>query len=446
MFIVALTALLALAAPGDDPAGQQLTAWLTAFNSNDQNTLVNYHDHHFPYSVASRDVDDVESEIRLGRATGGFEIRKVEQVTAFRLTAYLKERSRPGFARVRLEVESRPPYKMLSFDIGPIPASDELLTPEERVLQRVDPAKRRRLIKGIARELQAHYVYPEVAKRMVAAIQKHDADGDYDALVSAAPLAERLADDLRAESHDRHLRVILDAPQSPAPGAAAPLPPMPADFGFGPIARMEGNVGHVVVNEFVRDDEQVRQAIGRYMSQVADADALLLDLRQNGGGDPATVAVVASYFFDETPVHIDDMYRRDTGETRQSWTLARVAGKRFGARKPVYVLTSNRTFSGGEALTYDLQSLRRAVIVGETTGGGAHPEQPYPLADGFVVLVPWGRPINPVTKTNWEGTGVVPDVKVSAPEALSEAHRLALAELKRRSGGAAAQKEPPVSK
>jgi C-terminal processing protease CtpA/Prc len=153
---------------------------------------------------------------------------------------------------------------------------------------------------------------------------------------------------------------------------------------------MTGNVAHLVLNGFVRNDEQVRQAIGGYMSQVADADALLLDLRQNGGSDPATVAVVASYLFDDKPVHLNDMFRRDTGEAREFWTHAKVAGKRFGAKKPIYVL-SNRTFSGGEELTYDLQSLRRAVVVCETTGGGAHPAQIYPLGDGFAISVPWGH-------------------------------------------------------
>ena len=440
MSIVALTAVLALAATEDTPAGRQLTSWLTAFNSTDRTTLLAYHDRHFPYSAASRDVADVERELRLGRATGGFEVRKVEQLTTLSLTAYLKERSRPGFARVRLEVDSKPPHKVVNFEIGPIPPPDELLTPEERALATVNPAKRRRLIDGIARELEAHYVYPEVAKRMVAAIRKHDAEGRYDAITSAPLMADKLVGDLRSVSHDGHLRVMFGAPLPPPPGPTAAPPPQPAGFGFGPINRMEGNVAHLVLNGFLRDDDQVRQAIGGYMSQVADADALLLDLRQNGGGDPATVAVVASYLFDDKPVHINDMFRRDTGKTRQFWTHAKVAGKRFGSKKPIYVLTSNRTFSGGEELAYDLQSLRRAVIVGETTGGGAHPTQLYPLEDGFAIAVPWGRPINPVTKTNWEGTGVVPDVKVAAPEALNEAHRRALAELTSRAERASGQK------
>ena len=441
MSILALTVALALGATDDTPAARQLASWLTAFNSADRVALLAYHDRYFPYSAASHDVADVERELSLSRGTGGFDVRKIEQFTATTLTAYLKERRRPQFARVSLEVDTKPPHRVLRFEIGPIPPPDDLLTAEERALATVDAAKRRRLIDGIAREIEAHYVDPEVGKRMIVAIREQDAKGRYDAITAAPVLADRLVSDLRSVSHDGHLRVMFGGPAVPPPGSAGAVPPPPPPgFGFGPINRMAGNVAHLVLNGFVRDDAQVRQAIGGYMSQVADADALLLDLRQNGGGDPATVALVASYLFDDKPVHINDMFRRDTGETRQFWTHAKVAGKRFGAKKPIYVLTSNRTFSGGEELTYDLQSLHRAVIVGETTGGGAHPTQPYPLGDGFAIAVPWGRPINPVTKTNWEGTGVVPDVKVPAPDALTEAHHRALTELKRRREGVAAQK------
>lgn len=374
MSILALIVTLALGPTEDTPAGRQLASWLTAFNSADRVALVAYHDRYFPYSATSRDVADIDRELALSRGTGGFDVQKIEQLTATRLMAYLKERRRPQFARVSLEVDTKPPHRVLRFEIGPSPTPDDLLTAKERALANVDAAKRRRLIDGIAREIEAHYVYPEVGERMIAAIREQATKGHYDAIT------------------------------------------------------------------FAPDDAQVRQAVGGYMSQVADADALVLDLRQNGGGDPDTVALVASYLFDDKPVHIHDLFRRDTGETEQFWTLAKVAGKRFGAKKPIYVLTSNRTFSAGEALTYDLQSLHRAVIVGETTGGGAHPTYPYPLGDGFAIAVPSGRVINPVTKTDWEGTGVIPDVKVPAPDALTEAHRLALTELKRRREGGAAQK------
>jgi C-terminal processing protease CtpA/Prc len=120
------------------------------------------------------------------------------------------------------------------------------------------------------------------------------------------------------------------------------------------------------------------------------------------------------------------MFSRDTGSVEQSWTVSNPRGTRFGGKKPVYVLTSKRTFSGGEEFSYDLQSLRRAKVVGETTGGGAHPVAPHELDEMFTIMVPWGRPINPVTKTNWEGVGVVPDIAVASESALGEAHRRAL--------------------
>jgi hypothetical protein len=441
MSILALIVALALGAADDTPAARQLTSWLTAFNSADRATILAYHDRYFPYSAASRDVGGIEAELGLSHGTGGFDVRKLEQLSATTLTAYLKERRGPQFARVSLEVDTKPPHRVLRFEMGPIPAPADLLTAEERALATVDAAKRGRLIDGIAREIKAHYIDPDVGKRMIDVVRDQNARGHYDAITAAPALAERLVSDLRSVSHDGHLRIMFGGPPLPPPGPAGGVPPPPPPgFGFGPINRMAGNVAHLVLHDFVRDGEKVRQAIGGYMSQVADADALLLDLRQNGGGDPDTVVVVASYLFDDKPVHIHDIFWRDTGETSQFWTHAKVPGKRFGAKKPIYVLTSNRTFSGGEALAYDLQSLRRAVIVGETTGGGAQPAQPYPLNDGFVISVPCGRPINPVTKTNWEGTGVVPDVKVPAPDALTEAHRRALAELKRRREGGASQK------
>jgi len=124
---------------------------------------------------------------------------------------------------------------------------------------------------------------------------------------------------------------------------------------------------------------------------------------------------------------------RQTGATIESWTLPQVAGTRFGGERPLYVLTSKGTFSGGEELAYDLKCLRRAQLIGETTGGGANPTgPPNELDDGFRIFVPWGRPINPVTKTNWEGVGVTPDVSVPASAALEEAHRRALQEITRR--------------
>jgi C-terminal processing protease CtpA/Prc len=159
------------------------------------------------------------------------------------------------------------------------------------------------------------------------------------------------------------------------------------------------------------------------MGFVAHTDALIFDLRQNGGGDPAMVTFIASYLFDK-PTHLNDLYNRKEDSTQQFWTLSYVPGERL-AKQPVFVLTSKRTFSGAEEFCYDLKNQKRATIVGETTGGGAHPVGGHPVADYFMVGVPFAKAINPITKTNWEGTGVEPDVKVSAADALTTAEKLA---------------------
>jgi C-terminal processing protease CtpA/Prc len=159
------------------------------------------------------------------------------------------------------------------------------------------------------------------------------------------------------------------------------------------------------------------------MGFLAHADAIIYDLRGNGGGSPAMIALLATYLF-EKPTHLNDIYDRKEDTTTQYWTLSYVSGDLI-PKKPVYVLTSKRTFSGAEEFSYDLQNLSRATIVGETTGGGAHPVGGHPIGDHFVIGVPFARAINPVTKTNWEGTGVQPDVKVSASDALDTAVKLA---------------------
>ncbi len=118
------------------------------------------------------------------------------------------------------------------------------------------------------------------------------------------------------------------------------------------------------------------------------------------------IAYVSSYLFDER-VHLNDLFWREPNRTDEFWTRPDVAGQEFGGTKPVFVLTSHATFSGGEEFAYNLQALKRATIVGETTGGGAHPVGLEFVAEHFVLQLPRGRAINPITKTNWESTGVV---------------------------------------
>jgi hypothetical protein len=307
---------------------------------------------------------------------------------------------------------------------------------DEIAARKLDAPHRQALLDGIARQLQAHYVLPAVGRKMIASLRAHAAHGDYDAITDGGTFVETVTKDLVDVSHDRHLRCIFGRKPPPAPPAgdlraqqdlrAQTLAEhRKLNFGFGTIERLDGNVARVAIWGFLPLDDDLREGIARLMAQVADADALVVDLRENQGGEPHTLALVASYLFDAKPVHINDLLFADKHSTEQFWTLRNVKGARFGGKKPVYVLASHATVSGGEELAYDLQSLHRAPVIGETTAGWAHPSEVLDLDDWFHINMPRGRPINPVTKTDWEGVGVKPDVAVPANAALEEALRLA---------------------
>ena len=196
------------------------------------------------------------------------------------------------------------------------------------------------------------------------------------------------------------------------------------NFGIHRVERLDGNIGYLDLRR-VPVPANAGPAIAAAMELVAGTYALIIDLRRNGGGSPEGVVFWCSYLFTERPTHLNDIFHADTGETRQFWALPYVPGTRYVDR-PVYVLTSSHTFSGGEDFCYTLQALGRAQVIGETTGGGAHPTRPFPISPAVHIAIPFARSINPVTGTNWQGTGVVPDVAVPEEQAYDVAYGLAL--------------------
>jgi C-terminal processing protease CtpA/Prc len=188
--------------------------------------------------------------------------------------------------------------------------------------------------------------------------------------------------------------------------------------------RLDGNIGYLDLRR-IPMPENAGPAIAAAMELVGGTYALIIDLRRNGGGHPDGVAFWCSYLLAEEPLHLNDIFHADTGETRQFWSLPYVPGTRYLDR-PVYVLVSSRTFSGGEDLCYTLQALGRAELIGETTGGGAHPTRGFPISAAVHIAVPFARSVNPVTGTNWQGTGVVPDTAVPADQAYDAAYAKAL--------------------
>jgi C-terminal processing protease CtpA/Prc len=302
----------------------------------------------------------------------------------------------------------------------------------------IDAATRRQVIDAALKQLNDAYVFPEVARRMEAAIRKRVADKGYDDLSDGERFAERLTADLQAVSRDKHLRVRYSARPLPEPtGPQRRREPTPEEreafrrqgaavnYGFQKVERLDGNIGYLDLRNF-HPAALAGETAAAAMGFLAGTDALIVDLRRNGGGDPAMVQLLCSYLFAEgESVHLNDLYWREGDRTQQYWTLPYVPGKRY-VGKDVYVLTSKYTFSGAEEFTYNLKNLKRATIVGETTGGGANPGGFVRLSAHFGMFVPGGRAINPITKTNWEGTGVPPDVAVPADQALQTAHLMAL--------------------
>src|SRR5919205_507050 len=306
----------------------------------------------------------------------------------------------------------------------------------------IDAATRTQVIDAILKRLNDSYVFPEIAKKMEQSIRERVEKKEYDQITSAKQFAMTLTNDLQAVSKDKHLRVRYS--HQPIPERGQRREPTAEEreqrrrdltwmnHGFGKVERLRGNIGYLEFFNFA-DEELGADTVAAAMNFINGTDSLIIDMRRNGGGNPAMVALVCSYLFGPEPVHLNDLYWREGNRTDEFWTRKEVAGKRY-LDKDVYVLTSKYTFSGAEEFTYNLKNLKRATIIGETTGGGAHPVSGHRIDDHFMIGVPFARAINPISKTNWEGTGVEPDVKVPAAEALETARKLA-AEKNRRCEG-----------
>ncbi|GAA3447214.1 S41 family peptidase [Planomonospora venezuelensis] len=283
----------------------------------------------------------------------------------------------------------------------------------------------------ISAQLLEYYVFPDVAREIADVLRARLAEGRYADLPDDEAFAAAVTEDLQSVNGDRHLRLLHNVDPIPEQEAAEffdeALYRAEAElggYGFARAERLDGNVGYLDTRAMVAAELAGHAAVAA-MNLLASTDALIVDVRRNGGGDPRMVALLCSYLFDE-PTHLNDIYDRPSGETAQSWTLPFVPGPRFGGSKPVYVLTSGTTFSGAEEFTYNLQTRGRATVVGERTRGGAHPGVRYRVDAHLKSAVPSGRAINPVTGTNWEGTGIVPDIGLPAAQAFDHAYGLAL--------------------
>jgi hypothetical protein len=404
----------------DTPAGHTFKAWFDSFNSGDRASIEAYIQKYQPDK-------SIDREMQFRGMTGGFLLLLILKSEPLRLEFLVKEQHGDTRAIGKLEVKSGDPAVVANFSLGAIPPG----TSTTDLNFKIDAATRARVIDGAIANLNESYVFPETAKKMEDVVRARQKKGEYDSITDGDDLAEKLTQNFQDVSHDKHLRVNFSAARMPD----MPSGPPPADAvaqyhkemervncGFNKIEILSGNVGYLKFDFFADPDVCGPTAVAA-MNFLANVDAIIFDLRGNGGGDPKMIAFISTYLFDKR-THLNDLWTRKGDSTDQYWTLPYVPGRHLDG-KPAFVLTSKDTFSGAEEFTYDLKNLKRATIVGETTGGGAHPVSGHRIDDHFMIGVPFARAINPISKTNWEGTGVEPDVKVPAADALTTAQKLA---------------------
>jgi len=299
----------------------------------------------------------------------------------------------------------------------------------------VDAAERQRVLNAAIANLKQHYIYPDVAQKMAEALLANEKRGEYDAFADGDTFAYQLTKQMRDVSHDMHLELVYSQDALPPQPTKEQTPEELARYreamkrincAFEKVEILGHNVGYLKLN-FFPDRSVCEQTATAAMASLNHADALIVDLRDNRGGMPNMVALMASYLFD----HPEYFYNPRENTTQASWTHSPVPGNNL-AGKPLYVLTSSRTLSGAEQFCYNLKMLKRATLVGETTGGAAHSGVWYRIDDHLGMGIPETKPINPYATPDWAGTGVEPDVKVKAADALPTAVKLAQSKLQKK--------------
>lgn len=393
------------------PSGQVLMDWLDAFNSGDRARLDSFSQ---AYSWGAH----AENLARWQAEVDGYELLKIYASDESHILFRLRSRTDGQEEIGRIRLKSIAPTVIVQLGAYPVPAGSRF------DLVKIDNVLRRRLLGSIARMLTEGYVYPEVGRKMAADLRRREVRREFHAIRDGSELAAKLTGDLQEISGDRHLAlrfsdVVVPAGMSTPDIAKETERVARANCGFIRVEHLQPNTGYVKFDGF-ENATLCGPTASAAMNFIADSNALIIDLRDNHGGGGGMPEFIASYLFADR-THLDDLYSRTTGQTTEIWTSPDVPGRKF-VDKPVYLLTSKGTFSAAEYFANVLRNLRGATLIGETTGGGAHTTDTRRVDDHFTMRLPSGRP---VTRTDWEGTGLEPDMKVPAAEALESALTLA---------------------
>ena len=296
--------------------------------------------------------------------------------------------------------------------------------------ENLDSATRHRVVAKAIEYLKRYYVDAAIAQQTADSLLRHETSRDDDTVSDGSSFAQLLTRQMQDVSRDPQLLMIYQAGGLPD-GPTGPTPEEIAQYRkemlrnnctFEKVEVLPHNIGYLKLNSFP-DPSVCKARAAAAMATLNNANAIIFDLRDNRGGSANMVALIAGYLFDH-PTHLNDFYNRGSNSTDESWTLRPPSGNKL-SNKPAYVLTSAASFSAAEGFSYDLKMLKRATLVGETTSGRRHMGMAHRIDDHFMMRIPGIRVINPISKTNWEGIGVEPDVRVSAADALQTAQKLA---------------------
>lgn len=406
----------------DNAPGKCAGAYVDAFNSGDAAKMRAFEETYRAKSaLQTRTIEDrLKQYDKMKGDWGKLEIRKVASAKETDITLLVHIANEDSLFEFQFVLEPEKPFGLDHIKImGPVTLEDA-----GAMSQPLTPELRATTVESTAKTLEENYVFPEVGAKMAVALRENLKSKKYDSETTAGDLARRLTDDLRAICKDRHLTVSAAALPDEKEGGPMRRRGTPDDarrenYAFRKVEVLPSNIGYVKFDEFHPSDGAKQVAAGA-MAFLANSDALIFDLRENGGGSPEMIKFLSNYLFDK-PTHLNSFYDRSSNKTEEWWTESTIEGRRFANDLPVYVLTSKYTFSGAEEFAYNLQNLKRATIIGETTGGGAHPVNSMRINDRFSMMVPYARAMNPITQTNWEGVGVKPHIEVSAADALNRA-------------------------
>jgi len=304
----------------------------------------------------------------------------------------------------------------------------------------LDAEQKADVVDSISKLLVDKYIFLKSAEKMQDHVKTKLKEGKYDSIKSVDDFARVLTEDLRSVSKDKHIRVLHDPDmvrrikiregkseeERKKERERVIEGERQRNFGFQKMELLEGNIGYLDLHYFSGVKPSGETAVAA-MNFLSNANAIIFDLRKNGGGNPSMIQLLSSYFLEDY-THLNSFENRGEDSLQQFWSLPYVPGRSMYGTD-LYVLTSRRTFSGAEEFTYNMKNLKRATIIGETTGGGAHPGGFRIATHDFLVWVPTGRAVNPISKTNWEGTGIEPHVSVSQDKAIEKAHVMALEKL-----------------